>query len=525
MGTADDAMAASPRAARAGDAHQALAYAFVAVEREPRAFEPLFLLAAALHKVGRTAEAIPYYERAIDIDDSLPEPHHNLGCALLAEGRTAEAVERLVRALDLRPTDAAAFDALGLASLELGRPADAEACFRAGLTFDPASSELFDGLGVACEGLDRIDEAIAAYRAALEHDPGNANAACNLGKALLSTGDVVEALRWLDRAIELQPRNGRFYLPLVIGGTLPVKPQHAAAMLELGDEIDHLPRAQRTELHFALGNLCERDGRFDDAFRHLAAGNALKRAELSYDEAAALAHVQSRPDALPDSAPAEVRRSAQGSERPIFIVGMPRSGSTLLEQLLAAHPDVAAAGECGILGPLARQGWSLLAERYLHATDALAAGKLRLTDKTLENTQLLPLIHATFPNARILHIRRDDLDGCFSCFATLFDGPRLPFAYDLGELGRYHRAYLATMERWRPSVAPQRMLEVSYERLVGAFEREARRIIAFCGLRWDPACLAFHEARRTVRSIGRAQPFLEHLAPLIEALNGAPELI
>jgi hypothetical protein len=210
---------------------------------------------------------------------------------------------------------------------------------------------------------------------------------------------------------------------------------------------------------------------------------------------------------------------------------------------------VSAAGEIGVLGPIVREMWPamtassiaelraqvrLIGERYLRETGRFVERGTRLTDKTLEHVQLLPLIHVTLPNARIVHVNRDDLDTCFSCFATHFADHKVPFAYDLRELGTYYAQNVALMQRWRRFVSPERLLDVDYERLVGDFETEARRIVEFCGLPWDPSCLAFHEARRPVRTasnlqvrqplyrsaLGRAQPFIPHLGPLIAALRG-----
>jgi hypothetical protein len=176
-----------------------------------------------------------------------------------------------------------------------------------------------------------------------------------------------------------------------------------------------------------------------------------------------------------------------------------------------------------------------IGECYLRDTDELAGTAVRLIDKSLDNFQVAPLLHVTLPNARMIHVQRNALDTCFSCFATLFRGRTLPFTYDLGELGRYYRSYAHLMERWLAFVPPDRLLTVSYERLVDHFEEEARRIVAFCGLAWDPACLAFHTVRRPVRtasvlqvrrplyrdSLGRAERFLAHLEPLTDAIRGS----
>jgi hypothetical protein len=228
---------------------------------------------------------------------------------------------------------------------------------------------------------------------------------------------------------------------------------------------------------------------------------------------------------------------------------MPRSGSTLVEQLLAAHPAVAAAGEHGRFGTIVRERWPTMhattlsalqlgirriGEEYLRATDQQAGNAARLTDKSLDTLQIVPLVHAALPNARMVHVRRDALDTCFSAFATAFGERQVPFSYDLAELGRYHRVCARTTEHWRALVPPDRLLEIDYERLVADFESEARRIVAFCGLPLDTGCLAFHAVRRPVRtassvqvrqplyasSVGRAQPFRTHLEPLIDALRG-----
>jgi tetratricopeptide (TPR) repeat protein len=583
-GAAAGTIAACRAAASTGDIAKALTLALTAVKLEPTSYEALFLTAAQYHRLGRLDDAIAFYTRAIRVNAAVPDAHHNVGVAHLAQGRIREGAASLVRAIELRPDYPEALDALGYATAQLGaydearafleraialhdapgavygrlgqvllrlqRYDEALARFTTAIERDPRNAELHDGLGVALARLDRTEDSIAAHQRALVLDPHLAHAAANLGHMLIERGDIDDAMTWFDRAIELEPRNGSFYLPLATGGAKRIAPQHIAAMKALASEVDTLPRAQQIDLHFALGNVYEREGRVDGAFRHLAAGNALKRADIAYDEPAALAYVRSVEAAFSNPIMESLRGCGDPSDRPIFVLGMPRSGSTLVEQLLAAHPAVASAGEIDVLGPIVREMWPAMnatsldglraqvrtiGERYLRGTDALAGAQTHLTDKTLEHVQLVPLIHVTLPNARIIHIQRDDLDTCFSCFATFFADQKVPFSYDLGELGRYYRGYLRMMERWRPFVPPDRMLEVRYEDLVDDFETHARRIIAFCGLPWDPACLAFHQVRRPVRTasnvqvrqplyrnaLRRAQPFLSHLAPLIEALRPA----
>ncbi|MGH7030610.1 MAG: sulfotransferase family protein [Stellaceae bacterium] len=243
-------------------------------------------------------------------------------------------------------------------------------------------------------------------------------------------------------------------------------------------------------------------------------------------------------------------RAKQGdaSPLPVFIVGMPRSGTTLVEQMLASHPEVHGAGELGeieravaALGgpdgvPADIGGAELrrLGASYLAKVTALAPGATRITDKMPANFRYAGLIHLALPNARIIHLSRDPVDTCLSCFSILFGGDQ-PFTYDLGELGRYYRAYQRLMAHWRAVLPAGVMLEVRYEALVGDFEQEARRIVAHCGLRWNAACLDFHNTRRPVHtassvqvrrplyrsSVGRWRPAEEVLRPLLDALAEA----
>jgi hypothetical protein len=229
---------------------------------------------------------------------------------------------------------------------------------------------------------------------------------------------------------------------------------------------------------------------------------------------------------------------------------MPRSGSTLVEQILASHPLVFGAGELydlpnavarlGVAAPypdfiprLSGEQLRALGAAYLADVVPLAPEAARISDKMLSNFVYVGLMHLALPNARIIHVRRDPVDTCLSCFAKLFAGP-LPFTYDLGELGRYYHAYASLMDHWRRVLPSGVMLEVQYEDVVGDLEAAARRIVAHCGLEWDAACLAFHRHRRPVRtasltqvrrpiyraSLGRGQSYGEFLAPLLAALQG-----
>ncbi len=238
---------------------------------------------------------------------------------------------------------------------------------------------------------------------------------------------------------------------------------------------------------------------------------------------------------------------------PIFVTGFPRSGTTLVEQILASHPQIHGAGELGLLDQVAGSFRAAaapdlgfpdylphldaaesraLGDTYVERLGALAPGAPHITDKLLENYLNIGLIHLVLPRARIIHVRRDPLDVCVSCFAINFS-TGLTYTSDLGELGRTYRRYLELMAHWRRLLPPGAMLEVQYEEVVGDLEGQARRLIEYCGLAWDPRCLEFHETRRMVRtasvnqvrqplynsSLQRWRRYERHLGPLIEALG------
>jgi hypothetical protein len=305
----------------------------------------------------------------------------------------------------------------------------------------------------------------------------------------------------------------------------------------------------RMRLEFALGKAWMDAGDEGRAFAHFDAGNRLKRDSLSYDVEADVARIEAIGSAF---SPDLMRRdggAGDRSELPILIVGMPRSGTTLIEQILASHPDVHGGGELAQLGALIGeflggadfQQWlaNLKPERlaelgraYCGQLAGLAPGRLRVTDKTPANFLYAGLIHLMAPNARIIHCRRDARDTCLSCYTTLFSAGQ-QFTYDLGELGAYYRSYTGLMDHWRELLPPDRFTEVRYEDVVADLESEARRLVAFCGLAWDDACLDFHKTGRQVRtasanqvrqplyghSVGRWARYGDHLAPLTAALD------
>ena len=405
-------------------------------------------------------------------------------------------------------------------------------------------------LGIRCWTEGRLEEAIAAFRAALRADPSHRAAARNLGNALREDGRLDEAIEWFERAIAIDPKDGTAHRYLVETRTFVDEP-HRARMETLAQD-SRLDAEQRIDLHFALATALTRSGRYGRAFHYLREANALKRAGLVYDESRERLLMRSLRAMFSSGVVRRMRGCGDPSPRPVFIVGMPRSGTSLVEQILAAHPDVHAAGELEAfarcfndLSPIAADpndegafAYELAAAlrdlggRYL--TCAGGGATLRVTDKMPSNFRFAAAIHLALPNAKIVHVRRSALDTCFSCYETHFsDGHE--YAYDLRELGRYYRLYDEHMAHARALLPGNVMLDIDYEQIVGDFEASVRRIVDHCGLDWHAACLEPWRVRRPVRtasvvqvrrkiyatSVGRWKPYERELQPLIEALRTA----
>jgi tetratricopeptide (TPR) repeat protein len=475
--------------------------------------------------------------------------------ALQSQGNLAEAEKIYLGLLKQNPGHFGTLYNLAAAMISMEQPAKAELLLQKAVRREPNSAAAHTLLARALQLLDRYDEALKRARRAIALDTGYAEAYAILAQGLAELGRYDEARLALARAIELAPdRPGPYYQWGFLTRWTADDPR-LAGLNALAQKLPSLPVDQQVQVHFSLAKAHADFGDVERAIRHQIDGGALQRRMLVYDEAASLGEMVETCRTL--DAEWVLRHSDVGdpSPLPVFILGMPRSGTTLVEQILASHPEVHTLGErvlfdgalaqiCGM--PAVPRSLAQMAARWSDA-DLRRLGALyletarrdapetamRITDKLPENFQYIGLIHAALPNARIIHTRRDPVDTCLSLFSILFSGSGAPYSYDLAELGRYYRAYEKVMEHWRNVLPVGAMLEVQYEDIVDDLERQARRIVAYCGLEWNDACLAFHEADRPVRtsshaqvrqpiyrsSVGRPRPPRDLLAPLLAALG------
>lgn len=501
-----------------------------------------------LMRLGNPREAATESEAAVALRPNFADALSNLGLAYGALGEPDKALAALRRALALAPDDAEICNNLGEVYLRLDEPETALTFFDKSVASRPRAIAAHLGRSEALAATGRQTEALASVDQALAADPRYATAHFARGTLLRQLGRFDEAEVCFTQAVALASDVARYHRALAESRRFVDGDPRLAALEKL--DPSSLAPGQQVEREFALFKAYDDLGRPDEAFAHLARGNGLYRQQIPYNEAGVFAIFRALQDGFTAAQMQRWSGTGAATDRPLFIVGMPRSGTTLIEQILASHPDVFAAGELTAFQKLTAEilpGYPesasditaerlrSLGERYLaHVTRIADRGARRVTDKLPANFRHLGLIHLALPNARIIHVRRDPRDTCFSCYSKLFRSG-LNFAYDLGELGRYYRAYRALMAHWRQVLPPNTLIEVQYEKLVAEFEPEARRIVEFCGLEWDAHCLKFHETKRAVRtlseaqvrvplfasSIGRWRAYEPWLGPLLDQLRGA----
>ncbi|MGA7809130.1 sulfotransferase, partial [Bradyrhizobium sp.] len=512
-----------------------------------------YAYAMLLESLGKNAEAIGHLRRAVAGRPDHLDAHFALGNLLYAGGQNAEAVACYVKILQFSPRHAETHNNLANVYQKLGEMERAVTHYKTALEINPSYADAYGNLGNAYLVLDRLEESIEQNRRALELKPSRFGSHNNQGVAYQALGRSEEATRAYERALELMPRDASVHLNLANMGRFKPGDRRLPGLERLLSEVETLDVDNQIAAHFAMGKALADLGQPQDAFRHLLKANALKRSTVDYDEPQRLAMFKNiRTIFTPDYMKA---RSGGGdtSWSPIFIVGMPRSGTTLMEQVLASHSKVFGAGELEAFKETIKEcvetrgivpAYPLLAEAlspdhireiggaYTAKVRARAPEAERIVDKMPLNFCFVGLIHLALPNARFINMRRDPLDTCVSCFSLLFSGSQ-PFAYDLAELGRYHRGYETVMEHWHEVLPPGVLIDVNYEDLVDDLEGTARRALDHCELGWEDACRDFHETKRAVRtaslmqvrepvyrrSIGAWRRYAEHLEPLAQALG------
>lgn len=499
-----------------------------ALELNPNYAEAHNNLGNTYSEQGKLDDAVTCYLRALELKPDNATALTNLGNAYNAQGKFNEAIVCHRRALELKPDYATAHNNLGNSLKDQGKLNDAVACYRRALELKPGVAETHNNLGIALKDLGQFDEAADCYHRAMELKPGYADAQSNLGNIFKEQGELNEALACYRQAREMNRR----CIPAIAGmatvlrGKLPeAELRDLENLVQSGD----LTAPSRVTLEFGLAQVYDSRGDYSRAAELLDNANRRQREWFEYrgQTYSAAEHHANMTRIIETFTPEYFHRVfgwGHSSKRPVFVVGMPRSGTTLTEQILASHPQVFGAGECYFaalgwerLGPtlglqrspidcldqVTPEAITQIAEWHLARLEEVAGpGPTRVVDKMPENYQMLGWIATLFPQARIIHCRRDVRDVALSCWATHFD--RVRWSNDLSDLADRILDYQRIMAHYE-SVLPVEIFPVDYEELVADQQGMSRRMLEFVGLEWDPACLDFHQTQRLVRTASVAQ--------------------
>ena len=502
-----DLLRSGNKAFNEGDFRQAIEIYRGALKLAPAEPELLNGLGAALCRIGVYGEAERWLRQAVAANRDSVEAHCNLGTLLRLVGNVEESEQALRRALKLRPNYLAARSSLGWTLILLGRLRDAKARFEKVLRAAPQHADALFGLGQIAKAEGRFAEAESFFKQVLDLDPRLTGAFAGLATLRKMTPADAD---WLKRARALM----------------------AESRLSPLDE---------AELRFAIGKYFDDLGEFDEAFHSYESANKLiKTAAIPYNRKGRDAFVDDLIRAHAKDAMANIGEGGSDSIKPVFVLGMPRSGTSLTEQILASHPSIKGAGElefwytavrahdadvrAGLLDATTRKK---LAEDYLRLLERRAGEGVRVIDKTPVNSDFIGTIYSALPKARFIYMERDPIDTCLSCYFQNF-AASMSYCMDLSDLAHYHKAHRRLIKHWQSVLPPESLLVVPYEGLVSDQEGWTRKMIAFLGLEWDARCLSFHENQRPVntastwqvrqriyaQSVGRWQAYKKFVGPL-----------
>jgi tetratricopeptide (TPR) repeat protein len=530
-----------------------------AIELAPKFPEVRNNLGNALRMLGRLDEAAASYQQALVIRENYPEAYHNLGVTLRDLGKIPEAEHSFRKAINLRSNYIEAH--ANLASLLFNQKSSVEALRVLGdglkadpknpsllmltariqysrqsydlaeravklvLSREPENVDALTLLGQIFHETDRYAEAISVLERAVKARPDNAEARNYLGIAYKSVGDLDRARQELLNGLELAPHMFGSYANLNDIINFSERPDLVDNMTKIFDQVTDENKERHLPLYFAYAKALDDINQSEKALEYYIQGAKLKRAQLDYNEGKAFEFF----DSIMENFNADLFRNRpfEGlqDDRPVFIVGMPRSGSTLIEQIVSSHPDIYGAGEIKTLPASVHHvrdrfpgvlpfpagvskyepfHFQAIAEKYLEQVAKPSGGKRKITDKLLTNYFFVGMINILYPNARIIHAKRNPVDTCLSAFTKLFKDD-MPHSYEFGELGRYYKKYLQLMAHWEKVLPEGVLMTVNYEDVVGDTEAYARKLIDFIGLDFHEDCLKFYESKRPVRTASVAQ--------------------
>ncbi|MDX8405875.1 MAG: sulfotransferase [Mariprofundus sp.] len=541
-----------------------------------RKIEQLLGLAGRALQQGDAFECVATCDAIEAISPAYPDSLHVRGLLALQQGDLEQALQYLQQAVTLAPKRADIMASLGNAQVQAGDMDAAMACYQQALSIDatdmathlglaaarmvqeqyfeaitvlerakkrkPGDADVRMGLFQACHAVNRYDEARSHLEAILARDGGHAEAHYGLSILAVEQGAMEMARPHLYHALQINPFHVDAWSVLADLSRYDEENEETVAMLHV---YQHCPEGSeaRMKMAFALAKVRDDLGAYTEAFTLLDEANAIRHGQSTFDTPAAVAALA---EVVAKSTASLLADGAQTPHTPcLFVLGMPRSGSTLAEQILASHPQVKALGENGhlalairdvagdvkspaALNSLSTEQCEAIGEQYMQRVEQAAGPARCYCDKTLSHISLVGLIHRALPQARFVHMRRNPLDAALSIYKNNLQGSHFAYGYDLSELGQYYAAYQRLMAHWASVLSAEQFYQMDYEQLVTSQEPQTRALLAACGLDWNPACLDFQQAGHAVQtasavqvrkplsanSIGLWKHYRQQLAPL-----------
>ena len=473
------------------------------------------LMGASAAQIGKLEEAVRAFEKSLVIKPDNADAHYNIGNAFRDQQKLQEAIEAYNHAISIKPDYADAYLNMGNALKDQGKLQEAVEVYKKACYIKPDSADAYFNLGLVLKEQGKLEEAIEAYGKALTIKPDYAEVYNNMGNALQEKGRLKEATEAYNNALSIELDYAKAHLNLSYIKKYTIEDKQFLLAKKL-HKLESLSDEKKCKLTFALAKMYDDIGKLDQAFIHLSEANALRKKFLKYsineDVEFFTRLKETQPHFLINT---NQRIKNPVGPKPIFILGMPRSGTTLVEQIIASHSEVFGAGELDYVKKFGKklseepisiniEAISEFRQKYLLKLTNLSYGKHFVIDKMPQNFRFIPLICTAFPEAKIIHVQRNAAATCWSNYKQYFSAAGLGYSYDLKDVVSYYGLYSDLMKSWKLEYG-DKIYNLNYEKLTTDQEGETRKLIDLLGLDWDEACLSPHKNKRSVKTASQRQ--------------------